>query len=225
MDYDLPLLIQTGWIFGVFLLSLVAFHLVLVYWLKLGKTAWKRVDYIWLAVGALGIFAALEKPRETVARNLQEAAEERLQFTYSRVKSALAFGLGPAVCTTFNSSPMLTESERANLQRGFDTACAWFKSANAVFVQPMNTPSKPIALSDLPPKPTSVPPGAPQYAFQSLTQATEDFNSQLSAVERLKALRSRTELESVLAFLAPFLIAVALALRITKVTGELRLGT
>ncbi|MFH1741647.1 MAG: hypothetical protein ABIH23_21795 [bacterium] len=89
MDYELPILIQTRWIFGVFIFAIVAFHLVLVCWMKLGEKAWKRVDYIWLVVGALGILSALEKPRETLAKNLQQVAEERLVFTYSQVRSAL----------------------------------------------------------------------------------------------------------------------------------------
>jgi hypothetical protein len=47
------------------------------------------------------------------------------------------------------------------------------------------------------------------------------------AVDRQSMLREAAEQwdgEAVLVFVSPFILAIALALRITKVTGELRLG-
>lgn len=35
-------------VLSAFGFALVIFDLVLVRWLKLGKVAWKRVDYLWL---------------------------------------------------------------------------------------------------------------------------------------------------------------------------------
>ena len=55
----------------------VLFHLLLVLWLKIGKRAWKIVDYIWLSLAALGIFGAAGQARQLVATN-----------TVARVKSA-----------------------------------------------------------------------------------------------------------------------------------------
>lgn len=105
MNYELPVLIRTGWVFGVFAVALIGFHLVLVFWLKLGRTAWKRVDYIWLIIGALGILSALERPREVVSKNLERTAQERLASECSEVRSALILALAmPSVSPAIHRS-------------------------------------------------------------------------------------------------------------------------
>ena len=48
---------------SIFVAKLIFLHAVLVFWLKLGKCAWKIVDYIWLSLAALGIFGAAGQAR------------------------------------------------------------------------------------------------------------------------------------------------------------------
>jgi hypothetical protein len=45
-----PLQTKLWPLIAFFVALLIGFHLVLVFWLKLGKVAWKRVDYIVSAI-------------------------------------------------------------------------------------------------------------------------------------------------------------------------------
>jgi hypothetical protein len=60
------------------------------------------------------------------------------------------------------------------------------------------------------------------YAYQHLVVAIADYNSAIERRESLRSKSSRTDLEWLLAVVAPYLIAFALALRLTKVTAEIK---
>ena len=57
----------------------------------------------------------------------------------------------------------------------------------------------------------------------SLEDAVARYDRAHATVERLSLEADQSDAEAALSAIGPFLIAVALALRITKVTGELRL--
>ncbi len=67
------------------------------------------------------------------------------------------------------------------------------------------------------------PPGANEWVVEQLREQVRRYNTALADVERLQVEAEKSELELTLAMIAPFLITVAIALRITKVTGEIRL--
>jgi hypothetical protein len=113
-----------------------------------------------------------------------------------------------------------TPAEFERLQSEFDAMCAWFREAAT------RTPTElakrtPLTLEQL--GGGSPPSGADQFYVESAAEELKLYNSALGAVGRLKEPAVRSEGEATLAIVGPFLLAVALALRITKVTGEIRL--
>jgi hypothetical protein len=61
--------------------------------------------------------------------------------------------------------------------------------------------------------------------FSDFDRTIDDFHGALHNWAMLNESSKRTSGEEMLLFLGPFLLAIALALRITKVTGEIRLET
>jgi hypothetical protein len=81
---------------------------------------------------------------------------------------------------------------------------------------------QPLSLESLPKR--------PKVSSVTLIEMLNDFdrtfnyfNDELQSLLSLNQMTARTAGEQALVFVGPFLLAVALALRITKVTGEIKL--
>lgn len=220
-DYTLPFFAQTTWIIGIFVGSLIAFHCILVGWLKLGKVAWKKVDYIWLAFGAIGIFASVEVPRNFVGGNLTALAESRMIGMITRLNMEVEIGKGPGFCRVFVPSEYSPpKTEFARIQKEHDAVCNWFNLLAKTLPTTAENVKYPISLTALPILPVD---GGETFArrLKALTQSIEGVNQQLAVIEELRASKKRNSMEEALQLLGPLLLAVAIALRITKVTGEI----
>lgn len=221
-DYSMPFFTATTGVFAVFVASLVAFDLILVRWLKLGKTAWKRVDYIWLGVGVLGILGSVEVPRTIVSHNLLAQAEFGMIWSASNLRITAGFGTSPAICRTFVRSEFSPpEPEFSDSQREYDAVCSWFKSVAKVLPKEPANVTAPIAMESFGPIPATSD-SQLRWAVAEFENAVRGANQQLAEIERLRAIGAQTEFESVLRILGPLLLTIAVALRITKVTGELK---
>jgi len=53
LEPHFPLGASLATVLAVFAFFLVAFNVILVRWLKLGRVAWKRIEYVWLGFAAL----------------------------------------------------------------------------------------------------------------------------------------------------------------------------
>ncbi|MES2936447.1 MAG: hypothetical protein V4864_02120 [Pseudomonadota bacterium] len=217
--YSLPWYTSYWWVLGVFAVLSVLFHVVLVR-LPLSSIAWKRVDYIWLAMAFTGILASVGGVRTLVAKNLLAAAESRVIFELDQVERAAVFGTSIAVCRVFTrSAASLPPEQMEQLQRDFDAQCAWFKALTPKLQAFSTTHSVPIDLEKLVGPPPS---GGDRWAVETVIGAVAAYNAALVRVESLKH-ESKSNLLELLQVLGPSLLAAALALRITKVTGEIRL--
>src|SRR5262249_35604179 len=127
-DFFIPAGAQLSLVLGVFVFLLVAFDLIFVRWLKLGKIAWKLVDYVWLGFAALGLIGSVAQVRTLAASAERGLYEDRAAFAFNIAKSlADADAARPgAICRTFvrsEYSPPPDEFER--IQREYDVACQW----------------------------------------------------------------------------------------------------
>jgi hypothetical protein len=215
-----PVWTSLGWLFTVFGGSLLAFHLMLVWPRNLTKRGWKVVDYFWLGVGLLGVIGSAGVGRQVIAENLLSTARGRVDFFASQVESALRFGTSGAICRRFartEFSPPQAEFDR--LQREFDDQCAWFTQAiERLKASPLAKRER-LSLDDLGGSP---PVGADRWTSAYAHETVDRYNAALTELERLARDARRTELELTLIIVGPFLLVVALALRIARVTGELR---
>jgi hypothetical protein len=218
-DLVLPRVTSAAWVLGTFVVALAAFHLVLVLWRPLSIVAWKKVDYVWLSLALLGIVFGAGAARREVAANMASTAKSRLEFAVTQVEDRLAFGRGPAVCRKFvrsEFSPPPQEFDR--MQREFDAECAWFRSATERLPQTSFARREVLRLEELG---SSPPQGGDGWAISSLQDSIRRYNEAAAKSKELSGAMQRPEIESILAVIGPPLLAVALALRITKVTGEI----
>lgn len=204
-----------------FLVSLAVLHVVLIWWLKLGKIGWKYVDYIWLVMALLGLLSAASDARRLIATNLLERQKILTASTYENLRRQIQFGAGPSFCRQFirsqYSPPNLDET-----QIEFDRVCEYYKGLLATM------PARPLEKFERIELPSAVKrPAVTDKMLLDVFYATEayiqHYNENQKALEELTALQQRSGLEVDVAMFAPVLIAAALALRITKVTGEVLL--
>ena len=221
----MPVTASLPTVIAVFVGLLLAFDIVLVRWMKLGKVAWKRVDYIWLGFGALGLISAVAQVRTASASAQVGMYEQRAAIALESVKSLTQlYASEPgAICRTFvrsDLSPPADEFQRA--QAEYNMTCAWAKQTTVALEHSTTSPLVPIDRQALPPRP-NVSDGALKDMFRGLDHQLAYFDQSMKEFEELRDSIKRTSTEEGLVYLGPFLLAVALAIRITKVTGEIKL--
>lgn len=220
-DYEFPWFTSIGWIFGLFAASLVVLHVVLIRVLKFDKLNWKQVDYVWVSLAMIGIFANVEQLRSTTARNHANIATSRAEASFGLVRESVRFGTSGGVCRTFVRSEFSPpEPEMAKIQREFDAQCEWFKKLSLAFDQLSPKAVEPIDISKLQSPP---PPGGEPMAYRHLNESIAEFNRQVIELNELRERTRASWLYEFLQVIGPSLLAIAVALRLTKVTGEILL--
>lgn len=196
-------------------------HLLLVKLSPLSSIQWKKVDYIWLSFALLGILAAAANNRSAIAGNLVQLAEARNRGSLEWVYRSADFGTSAAICRSFVRGPASPPQEEFDrIQREFNSQCSWFKSVVASLGPLDKRLQKPIDLQGLVGPP---PAAADDWAIKSLVSAVAVYNSSLRDLDILQKEKAPGDGELILQFLGPIVLALALALRLTKVTGEIQL--
>ena len=212
-------------VLGVFLISLLAFDLVLVRWVRIGKVAWKRSDYFWLGIAVLGLLGSVADVRMASAERQLKNVEQGAEGSFRVLKLNLTnFADRPGhLCRTFvrnEYSPPPEEFERT--QNEYNLACKWIKGVNDNLGKRTTSPPVPIEPTSLPDRP-KLTDSAINELFGEVDQQFAFYAADVAALVELQQSSHRSDAELVLVFYSPFLLAVALALRITKVTGEIKL--
>src|SRR5262249_54576717 len=106
MDLTIPswLSLSGALVLGLFVMAL--FHWVFVFCpirsLRLTKTGWKIVDYVWILIGALGVFGSVQKVHRDFASNaISSLAVPRLRAEYQALSRQIDF---LSKCRTFQRS-------------------------------------------------------------------------------------------------------------------------
>ncbi len=210
------------WKMGVtFLVALSIFHVVFVWVRPLTITGWRRADYFYLSGALIGILLSVDTNRQFVTQSYIASAAILSEARYAELVSRLQFGQSGAVCRVFvrtESSPPADEFKW--MQTRYDDECAWFKRLNDALPAHAKDPQLPIDLVSLA---GTFPQGADEGTVTAARDAAKAYNDSLATIDSLKRDLEDGELRIGLRFLGPFLLTVALALRLTKVTGELAL--
>src|SRR5207249_9962570 len=113
------------------------------------------------------------------------------------------------------------EPEFSRMQAEYDAACSWFSHADDSLKMDTLLERRHAftlaALGSPPPK------GANEWAVIGLREAIDRYNIDVIELDRLLTESERSNLDWLLAVLGPTVLAAGLGLRITKVTGELRI--
>lgn len=202
----------------LFLLLLTLSHL-LVFPKNLSKRAWKKVDYIWLGVAALGLLSLASDVRISIAKNWSEIESSRAISSLERLRYFYSTPDNTHFCMQFVKSA-LTPDDVHERQKQHDLRCAWFKDVANILkeLEPEKLPE--ISMDKLP-----IPTFDDEYLLETVNNIEKHVNwyneDRRQAIETASLL-SKTNLEKNLFYFSPFLLCLALALRIAKVTGELR---
>ncbi len=222
---QLPFFTNTRAVFAIFVLALIVFDLVLIRWWKLRAITWKRVDYFWIGLGALGLMGAVSQARQVLATGLLAYSDEQVAGAYSMVRWHIrTFSEGGGICRTFVRSQWSPPEEEFNrVQREYDATCEWFKRVRSTIAQTDQPKAEEIAWENLPPLP-HITLSDLKESVESFRQSVAYYNLWVRKHNELAAKTKRSTCEETLLLLSPVILVVALAIRITKVTAEIKNG-
>ncbi len=215
----LPWFTNSWVILGAFLSFLVIFHVLFVRLSPLSSIQWKQIDYIWLTVAFFGIIGSVSENRTIAADSiLQSVAKHRRDNALSRVIAAANAETSREICRKFVISEASPPPEViAQKQRELDAQCAWFKKVVEALKTRTKDSTRRIDVVQMAGPP---PAGGDERAYSSFQQSIAWYNEILENIEKLEKDKGSSDIESFFRALGPLLIAFALALRITKVAGE-----
>lgn len=221
-EFNLPPMVTRTWLIVTFVAALVVFHAGFVWLGSLRRRDWIIIEYIWLLTAFFGVLGSLGGARRIVAENMRAMAANRLEFHSSMIIERIEFGTSSAVCRQFIRNEFSPpEAELDRLQAGYDSLCSWFTAAKERAPLELSERAS-VTLAQL----GGVPPplGGDRETVQDLAKAVEYYNGTLAVLGRLDNAAERSEGEMVFDLLGPYMVIIALALRVTKATGEARLG-
>jgi hypothetical protein len=127
------------------------------------------------------------------------------------------------LCRTFVRSAFSPEPEEFDrIQNEYHLACQWVKQLNAFLDKRLREPLRRIDPAELPKRPP-ISDGSLADVFRGIDHQLDFFNENVADLETLREKSRRSDSEKLLVYLGPFFLAIALAIRFTKVTGEIRL--
>jgi hypothetical protein len=206
----------------VFIGAVSVFHLILVYSpLKLEKNSWKKVDYIWLTMSVISIVGIISQGRQILASNWIPIAEQQIMYRTNYVNQALGLFIDKGQNCNYQfvigaeSAPNTPETNKQMLQ--FCYAMAKLRKS----LEPLLKRSQSISLDiiQIPEYPLAI-----DFAYERdfIKEQVDSYNKSVQTLASLREAAGHSAAEIGLLMISPFLLAVALALRMTKVSAELR---
>ena len=218
-ELALPWFTDFRWVIAWFVAFLLLCHVAFIRVFSLSSTAWKRVDYIWLSMAFVGLIGSVGNGREYIAKNLLKMEIHRLESAHDFVEGRARFGTSEAICREFvrsEFSPPPQEFER--IQNGYNSQCKWFRKALALIQT--SAPSLHELNAQVLFGPYTA--GGDQETYRLFSDAVARYNAGVKNVAQLRRETETTAFEAFIRLFGPVTIALALALRMTKVTAEIK---
>jgi hypothetical protein len=210
-----------GSLFVTFIVFFIALLLIHLWMFRIGKRPrlWKKIDYIWLSAVVLSIIGATGEVRKFIADNTSSMFEERfqntLEFARYYVNSTHEYYL------RLTSQKWEPNKENNVAEMAFREAEQQLThTASKLTENPESRPWKELLNRQqiLGSTQNHIVMQDEQIIRKNLRMLDEAYEQLL--INRQE--RGRSEWEKFLLVLLPWVLAVALALRITKVTAELK---
>lgn len=206
------------WIIGIFIFFTILLHLIFVVWFPISLRTWKIADYLWLCLVFLSLLGLVGEAKQYRAETSYNEKEWNAQQSLSDVRSWFS-NYQIYIC---EEAKILKEKNLNGTD--YHHLCDWLeKRINDLNLMQKGTDHHPEislkiieGLHDY----TTI---IPRLEQKILARRIERYNEKRAQnIENLKALQ-RTSLQQIMLILAPVMFALALAIRITKVTAEFRL--
>ncbi len=212
-DPTLPWFTDFSLVIAVFAASLVLCHILFIRVFPLGSIAWKRVDYIWLAMAFIGLVSAVGSGKELLTKNMLNIETGRLQIARDHLEGQAQHGPSSLVCRELvHNNTYQSKADFQRLQNEFNAQCSWFRTVLA-FIQATGQQEFHYE--------KSYPRGGEQEAYKIFAQDLKGYNDEVREVKKLRRMAQITDLDIFARLLGPVVLVLALALRMTKVTAEI----
>jgi hypothetical protein len=190
----------------------------------LGELGWKAADYGWLVLSGVSLVISVSQARVLQA---DAAAAEGLR-AYAAAKREVLEGFERSqslLCETPPAPGPLTSADLAWMAEQQRLGCAWFRAASEGVHDAFLTQTMPaLPLDQLPDRTALQAPGAGEAEVQRFAERLAALESLAALTRQSLLLGQRSALDRALIMLGPLLFALAFALRLTKVSGEVRLA-
>ncbi len=203
-----------------FVIFLSLFHIPYLWAGNLTKKQWKYVDYAWLFIGLLSIISLSGEIRQDRADVAENLAFSRVATMHELFVSFYVNEPPTYFCRIFvkrNMSP----SNFDKVQKEFDKACEWSLSFANVFMKSTLPNYENVSWDQFNPPNLDEP-----ILKESLMGMKRQLSYYIAAVDDLQSVREAkvpTTAEMIFIFMWPYFFVLAVALRIAKTTGEIRL--
>lgn len=215
-------------LFSVFAVTLIVSHLVLLPLLGFNEVRWQYIDYVWLPLTILGLAGAVQMNRAEVASNyvtvLNSQAMDaliRLHDMTDRHAETESYLCRKGIRTDYSPPPAIYDA----IERDYARTCNWFKILKLNLPKTLKEVPPDFGLNSFPSPPnlSSVSGSGPKEDIEYFRKGVDQV---VDAIERIKV--HQIEMKPpffliMIKYIGPFVIAIALALRITKVSGEIRI--
>ncbi|MGE8411689.1 MAG: hypothetical protein ACN6QY_04915 [Pseudomonas sp.] len=183
----------------------------------LGDVGWKKVDYGWLALASLALISATQAVRVDWFQSDYQLARQAEAGAQRRVATELDDMLGTAHCkAALDLHDPRDVAQVASLCERFGALERTADGRPSVLA----VSKVQQALDDL--RGEYSAPAVMQW-LESLGQSFAELQYQRGEVHRLQGLVQATDTERVYSYFVPLLLVIALALRASKITGEVLL--
>lgn len=212
----------------VFAPALLICHKLLLPRLGHNEIAWQRIDYVWIGLAIFGLIGTVQNNRSEMASNFVSVWNERATNSLLHAHSIAESYSKP-------DSHLCTKGERSKsspppdifdaIERDYANACDWFRSLRSILPTSLNDIPSDFAFSSLPTPPQLYSPAASAPA-EAINDLRNTISQLLEAETQIKAHQgeiAHPDLFRAAHFFGPFVLAIALAIRLTKVTAEIRI--
>jgi len=220
---ELPVLVRISssppFLFLTLAVLTLLFHIGFVWVKTLRDVTWKHVDYIWLFAAVVGLLVSSGKAARFIASNQLDMQEPVVSTSYDFLRAAIKNGVTGSACwprVRGENSPKnfdeIDESRRV--------ICEQYKKLDAQMPDSVEPPFRPLA--DL----GFVPITGDETYWKNETEAVRSeaftYEKDLAKYSELVVRKHSSQWEDAYIAMGPLLLAFAVAIRITKASGEIR---
>jgi hypothetical protein len=201
-------------------IATLLFHVLFVWLQNLSKKQWKKVDYIWISLTAMGLIGTTRIAEKTISQNNSYAIKYEMAFNTKELLYHLTPENSSWVCRTFVKDKYSPENLE-DLQLKYDAACEWRTKVAKVVVNAIDSPK--LEIIDVKKLPELVENDSQIKTFKKIVlDYIKQYNNCVTALQKNADLQQNGDSDIIMIYFSPILLILGLALRITKVTGELK---
>lgn len=218
MDYLYPILTLIS--------LLILFHLLFIKFFPQNKRFWKKIDYCWVSLGVIGIIGATFTYRQEISSALKPWHTQSLKAVYNQYQDDIR---RQSIDFSDTSGYFYGISEGSVQKRKINDASAFFKllSKQVDSCKDFILDNEQYGLIDSVTNPYKVFIDTIGDKLiidicSSITFMCDRAREETRTLTELRDQGNRSDLNWILLIISPYLFAMAIAIRLTKVTAELK---